>query len=124
MTSPSTERRSPQDSSFCHPGAHEAFDLDVLLRALAHPCRREVLCLLDAQSTWTTSELAANLGTVESVQWGVTGQEAELALYHWHLPVLEEAGLVAVEEESSRVERGENFEPIRAMVDAAVSTIT
>lgn len=123
MDSHSSERKSPRDSSFCHPRAHEEFDLDVLLRALAHPCRREVLCLLDAEPEWRRSELAANLGTVESIPQTVQDHEAELVLYHRHLPVLAEARLIESDDEFDRIRRGENFGPVRAMVDAAVAVL-
>lgn len=123
MTTPSGKRRSPEASSFCHPRAHEAFDLDLLLRALAHPCRREVLCHLDAQAEWTFEELAASMGDVEAVSSTLSGTEAETVLFHQHLPVLAEAGLVECDEAYRRIRRGENFEPIRAMVDAAVEAM-
>lgn len=124
MSPHSTERKSPGESSFCHPAAHEAFDLDALLRALAHPCRREVLCLLDAEPTWTLSELAANLGTVESVPTTVPDGDAELALHHRHLPLLVEAGLVERDVASDTIERGESFGAVREMVDAAVAVLS
>lgn len=123
MNAPTGERTSPSESSFCHPLAHEAFDLDGLLRALAHPCRREVLCLLDAEQEWTFDDLVAAVGTVDTVPGSVPGSEAETVLYHHHLPALEEAGLVEVDEEHRRIRRGENFELIRDMVDAAVAAM-
>lgn len=123
MNAPSRKRKSPEDSSFCHQRAHEAFDLDVLLRALANPCRREVLCLLDAEPEWTFHDLARSVGSVETVPSTVTGTEAETVLYHQHLPVLEGAGLIEADEEYRRIRRGENFEPVRAMVDAAVAAL-
>ena len=123
MNAPTGDRKSPSESSFCHPLAHEAFDLDVVLRALAHPSRREVLCLLDAEPEWTFDELVAAVGTVDTVPGNVSRPKAETILYHQHLPVLEHAALVEVDEEHRRVGRGENFEPIRDMVDAAVAAM-
>ena len=124
MDTPSRKRKSPGDSSFCHPLAHEAFDLDALLRALAHPCRREVLCLLDAEPEWTFHDLASSVGNVDTVQSTVSGPEAETVLYHHHLPVLERAGLIEADEAYRQIRRGENFEPVRAMVDAAVAALS
>ena len=120
--SPTTTRPdSPGQSSFCHPRPAEELDVDLLLRSLAHPCRREVLCFLDAEPEWTRRDLATNLGSVVAVPGIQTEEEADLALYHWHLPLLEEAGLVAADDEFRRVERGDDFELVREMVDAAVA---
>ena len=123
MTTPSTDGRSPQESSFCHPWVHEAFDIDLLLRSLAHPCRREILCLLDAQPSWSRRELAANLGTVDPVSTPMTDRQAVVALVHWHLPMLEDAGLIQADDAFERIERGEDFLRVRDMVDAAVSIV-
>ena len=120
--SPTTTRPdSPWQSSFCHPRPAEVLDLDLLLRSLAHPCRREVLCFLDAEPEWTRRELATSLGSVVAVPDVRSEEEADVALYHWHLPLLEKAGLIAADDEFRRVERGEDFELVREMVDAAVA---
>ena len=122
--SPTTSRpNSPGQSSFCHPGPPEVVDVDLLLRSLAHPCRREVLCFLDAEPAWTRSDLARNLGSLVDDSGVHTQEEADHVLYHWHLPMLEEAGLVEADEDYRRVERGEDFELVREMVDAAVTVL-
>lgn len=123
MNAPTGDRKSPSESSFCHPRAHEAFDLDALLHALADPCRREVLCHLDAEPEWMFDDLVAAVSTVETVPGSVTGSETETVLYHHHLPVLEQADLIEVDDGYRRVGRGENFVPLRAMVDAAVANV-
>ena len=123
MTTPTTDSRSPGESSFCHPWIHETFDIDLLLRSLAHPCRREVLCLLDAQPSWSRRELAANLGTVDPVATPMSDQQADVVLVHWHLPLLDDARLIQADDGFDRIERGEDFLRVRDMVDAAVSMI-
>lgn len=123
MNSTSEKPTSPGESSFCHPGAHETFDLDALLRALASPYRREVLCLLDAEPEWSFEDLAASVGEVEAVPWTTSGTKAATVLYHHHLPVLARADLVEGDESYRRIRRGENFEAVKAMVDAAVAVL-
>ena len=123
MAPTTTRPDSPAQSSFCHPRPAEELDVDLLLRSLAHPCRREVLCFLDAEPEWSRHDLATNLGSVVAVPGVHTEEEADLALYHWHLPLLEEAGLIATDEELRQVERGDDFELVREMIDAAVSVL-
>ena len=123
MNSNSEGRKTPRDSSFCDPRPREEFDLDVLLRALAHSCRREVLCLLDAEPEWTYGDLAESLDTVEGNPGTASGAEPESMLYHQHLPMLAEAGLIEGDETFRRIRRGEHFDDCRTMVDAAVAAL-
>lgn len=123
MPPTTTRPDSPRESSFCHPRPAEELDVDLLLRSLAHPCRREVLCFLDVEPEWSRRELATSLGSAVAVPDIHSEEEADVALYHWHLPLLERAGLVASDDEFRRVERGDDFDLVRDMVDAAVSVL-
>ncbi len=111
----------PLDSSFTDRQAEELIEVDRVLRALAHPRRREVLGLLDEQSRWTGDQLAAYLVDTEGRAGGRSEQEVRTALLHKHLPRLEGAELIAFDSDSGLVRRGESFDVVREMADAASS---
>lgn len=70
-------------------------DPDRLLKALAHEDRRALLTELAAHGddTVAVDTLARRVGGLP-----------ETELYHWHLPVLAEAGLVVFDSDADRVE--------------------
>lgn len=123
MSSSSPRRKSPADSSFADEAAHDLFDVDTILRSLAHPRRREILAHLDAEPTWERAELANNMGTIDHLASQSDLPDAEVALIHHHLPQLVDADLVSIDDEFDRIERGPYFDLVRDMVDAAVDAV-
>lgn len=88
--------------------------LDRTFRALADDCRRETLLYLDKHETAELSDLADFLadGGEDAVRRTYT------SLYHKHLPMLSEAGLVEYEVESERVELTTDTELLETALDA------
>lgn len=113
----------PLESSFTDRQAEELLEVDRVLRALAHPHRREVLGLLDEASRWTEDQLTAYLVDADDQTGGRSNQEVRTALLHKHLPRLEGAELIAFDSESGLIRRGKSFDVVREMADAA-STVT
>lgn len=120
MSTEPSSPASPTDSSFGDVTAHERLPVDQLLRALAHPCRREILCHLDAEPSWTREELASRLGTVEILDTHLSERDGKISLRHQHLPILADADVVDVDDSYDHIQRGKHFAALRVMVDAAV----
>jgi len=125
MPSPSAEGLPPADSCFCDERTEALLDVDEVMTALSHPCRRKLLCLLDADPEWQVSRLVEHLeeGEVSVEDGATTGTEVEVLLHHQHLPCLQAANLVTVVEEDRVVRRGEDFSLIREMVEAATLVV-
>lgn len=121
MSSSSSPPSPPVESSFLDRATEERLDVDRVLRALAHRRRREILGLLDEESTVTRAALVERLLDLGASGELTTAEELESTLVHRHLPKLEQAGLVVHEEESGLVRRGESYDTVRDMADAAAS---
>lgn len=82
----------------------EQTPLDVALKALAHPARRDVV---------------GQLVAVEDAVV-VTDDDVEAALIHNHLPHLADGGYITYEHDTAGITigRGENFEPLAALYEA------
>jgi DNA-binding transcriptional ArsR family regulator len=76
-------------------------DLDVVLRAVSDPTRRQMLELLGAQPGMTTGQLAERVAGI--TRWGVIK----------HLAVLREAGLVQTLDEGRRRRHYRELAPLR-----------
>lgn len=109
------------DSNFINSEAEEVLPVDHILQSLADRQRREILSLLDQKPEWTRPELIDRLVQLrgERAESGIS--ELEAVLVHNHLPRLEQAELVTLDADTWMIRRGENFDVIRDMVDAAAS---
>lgn len=121
MSSSPSSPTPPLDSSFTDREAEALIDVDRVLRAMARPRRREILGLLDERPAWTYEELVQRLVAVQERPASASRAEIETALLHTHLPKLERAELVAVERDAGLVRRGDSFDVVREMADAAAS---
>lgn len=119
---PST-KDPPWGSSFYDRTVMNRIDADQVLSALADDSRREILGYLDMEPVWTRERLATRLVQSESTNVGGSVDAVELSLVHLHLPVLEEANLVDLDEGGAIITRGRDYEVIRAMMDAATATM-
>ena len=79
---------------------------DGLFRALAHSRRRRLLSVLSSESPVTLDKLADILVGWESTASGPAGPDeraqVKIELVHAHLPLLSDAGLVTVEDDTVR----------------------
>lgn len=92
--------------------AADAEALDESLTALSHPLRRHVIAFL-AREGPTESE------AYEPEDFLGTGDERRrIELYHRHLPMLDDAGIVDWEPEAGRVTRGPRFEDVLTIVES------
>jgi hypothetical protein len=75
--------------------------VDEAFRALGHPLRRELLCLLDdsEDDTVELDRVANHLATVRDV----TTEEVTIALLHVHLPKLQAVGFIEYDERSGTI---------------------
>lgn len=119
MTSP-TDRSADLDSSF----ADTDGDLpppDDLFRALANSKRRRLLSVLSTESPVSLEELTDILVGWECTVDGPVGPDeraqVKIELVHAHLPLLKDAGLVVVEDETVR--RADLSDPVEAVIDFA-----
>lgn len=123
MSSLPSGARAPEESCFCDDRTAALLDLDAVLDALGHPIRREVLCVLDSTPAVTRPQLVEQIvGLDPRLEREPAGRIA-ISLHHRHLPKLETANLVAVEDEGRVVRRGEHYLPLRTMVEAAVAAL-
>jgi hypothetical protein len=84
--------------------------LDTSLRLLADRERRRILLtLLDEES--------ARDGTAVPSDRSAPSDADPTALYHSHLPKLDEVGLVRWDQEDHTVERGPRFEELRPLLE-------
>jgi len=79
---------------------------DELFRALAHSRRRRLLSVLSSESPVTLDELADILVGWESTASGPVGPDeraqVKIELVHAHLPLLSDAGLITVDDDTVR----------------------
>ena len=90
---------------------------DDAFRALAHPARRELLCLLHEadDDVVSISSVGDHLATVLDASAAVV----ETGLRHVHLPALQTAGFVEYDERSDAIRyRGSDF--VATVVDAGI----
>ncbi|NHN59315.1 MULTISPECIES: helix-turn-helix transcriptional regulator [Halorussus] len=67
--------------------------IDRVCRALAHPLRRELLCLLSGRDDHV-AEFEELLDRMDDPPADRSAERLEAAAHHEHLPLLREAGLV------------------------------
>jgi DNA-binding transcriptional ArsR family regulator len=77
-------------------------DRDMDFRALAHPVRRELLCLLHERDDTVVSGDRLSERLADRVE-GSTQEEIHLSLYHIHLPHLDNTGLIEYDSRSNTV---------------------
>jgi len=78
-------------------------DLDRALRAFAHPTRRALVLLLDdLDAGWITVPEATT--RLRDASEGVDERRLRIELVHSHLPALEDAGVIAYDRRSDRIE--------------------
>lgn len=95
---------------------------DTLFRLLGHVCRREVCWALSDRSEWSLTELAERLaareaGMPESDVTAETVTNVRVALYHTHLPKLQEHRVVRFDRDAERITPAVNTEPAVAVLE-------
>jgi DNA-binding transcriptional ArsR family regulator len=91
--------------------------LDAVFRALADERRRIALSSLGGHETLTLPDMAEFVAERErsapltSIDAAVV-RDVYLSLYHTHVPVLEDAGVVRYEQERDLVTRTDQYEPL------------
>jgi len=94
---------------------------DDLFRALANSKRRRLLSVLSAESSMSLDELTDILVGWECTIDGPAGPDeraqVKIELVHAHLPLLEDAGLVTVEDRTVR--RAALADPVEGVIDFA-----
>lgn len=89
-----------------------ATSINHAIRALDDPTRRRILVALLEQSP--LSDTALN-PVEQPVAEGETERRG-LALYHNHLPMLEDAGLIGWDRDRREIVKGANFDEIRPIL--------
>ena len=97
----------------------ESFDR--LFRILAHSCRRHALvCLQDRSESVTITELATEIRAREQPSAGteeeIDKDQVVAALYHTHLPKLEEAGLIRFDPAQKTVVPTDRIEEVASLL--------
>lgn len=111
-------------SACCGEEPKSSPDVDRAMRSIAHPRRREILCLLDERDEWAERDLVASLVEDAAGSEYPSRGAIETSLRHQHYPSLERAGLVSVDDDEGTVSRGEDFELAQAIIDAVDSVDT
>ena len=77
-------------------------DRDMVFRALAHPIRRELLCLLHERDDTVVSGNGLSEQLADRVE-DLTQEEIHGNIYHVHLPCLDDTGVVEYDSRSDTV---------------------
>ncbi|ELY53656.1 hypothetical protein C491_20991 [Natronococcus amylolyticus DSM 10524] len=86
---------------------------DEVSRALSRALRRQVLSTLLEHEDGIDLDSLADENPVVASQW----EQNQIELYHSHLPKLDDLGFIHWKPETQRIERGERFDEIRAVLD-------
>ena len=85
---------------------------DKTFKALGHPIRRELMCLLDKSEgdTVQINQVSNHLATTQDI----TTERAKMKLLHFHLPKLQEFGFIDYDTRSGtiRYQKHESMEEI------------
>jgi DNA-binding transcriptional ArsR family regulator len=104
--------------------APKRFADDDFFRALSSQMRRRLLAFLLVNERCTTDDLVDVLCGWESVDTLIVppecAEEVEIELFHVHLPLLEQAGLISYDDEAGDVALERLAEPVRAFIQGTV----
>lgn len=104
----------PDDQRGRMTGDRSRYEVD--RRVLGHSRRRETIrCLADSDGVQSVDALAYQVSVHEAAgtpdpREGATAATVRIALYHVHLPILDQANVVAFDPQRKRVEQGRAFE--------------
>jgi hypothetical protein len=88
---------------------------DEASRVLSKALRRQVLSTLLEHEEGIDLDSLADENLVVASQW----EQNQIVLYHNHLPKLDDLGFIHWNPEDQRIERGERFDEIQAVLDTA-----
>lgn len=92
--------------------SEDAVPLDVVFAVLSHSTRRTVLTMIEEHNPRKREEFEPD-ALVEDEE---DRELRHVALYHNHLPKLEEAGFIDWDHEDDTITRGPNFEEIQPLI--------
>lgn len=93
---------------------------DEASRAVSKALRRQVLSTLLEHEEGIDMDSLADENLVVASQW----EQNQIVLYHNHLPKLDDLGFIHWKPEAQRIERGERFDEIQAVLDTADVDVT
>lgn len=87
---------------------------DIIFGALEDEHRRELLLdLLESNPQTVATQIPAGGETAQAA----VDQELQIAMYHTHLPKLEDQGFVRWDKDTGKVVKGPQFEEIRPLLE-------